>query len=318
MSEHVVDGQLHGLTAERLCAALEWRLYQIRKVIVERKLARQIKSIEPILSDPRPSSYYDSEELFEKLQAAYSPRLPYGYDVYKTWERAAKRAAVILAIPELREPGKRVLEVAAGDGMTGKLLADYGHDVTLCDVEDWRNQRAKSLPFISCDVCDEMPLDDASFDLIYSYNAMEHFTDPLSAFHSIERLARHQATVILDFGPLYCSPWGLHAYRALRMPYPQYLFSHGFIEQKVRELGIYDLGREMIELQHLNKWKLREFQELWRSSCFKILSETVTHDSAHLDLVQHFPQAFRGRDLTPIDLVAQGICVFLRKIGLLE
>ena len=34
------------------------------------------------------------------------------------------------------------LRSGAGDGMVGKLLADYGHDVTLADFQDWRDPRA--------------------------------------------------------------------------------------------------------------------------------------------------------------------------------
>lgn len=314
MDSRVVDGKLDGFTSERLCAAIEWRLYLLRKQIVQRKRNHKLNLIKKILVDPEPKQFYDSEELFMQLQSEYPPREPYGYDPYSTWRRASKRANTILSIPDLQQRGKKVLEVAAGDGITGRLLHDYGHEVTLCDIEDWRDPRAKNLSFLQCDVCQTIPLEENSFDLICSYNAFEHLPDPHAAFEEMRRLCKPQGFILLSFNPLYYSPWGLHAYRALKMPYPQFLFSHSFIDAKIKELRIYDLGKDTDELQPLNKWRLHDFQLLWRNSNVQIVEEHISKDWSHLDFIIRFANAFRNSQLAPTDLVADGIYVLLRQI----
>jgi SAM-dependent methyltransferase len=309
----VVDGKLRGITVERLCAAVEWRVYRTRQWVAQRKRRRYIAGVQSLLSELGPSRCYDSEALFAKLQREYLAPDPYGYDTYSTWRRGTERAQSILNLSELRQPGQRVLELAAGDGMTAEQLSGYGHAVTVCDLEDWRDARARSFAFLQCDICEGIPLEDDSFELIYSYNAFEHLADPASAFGEIERICRPGGLVLLSFGPLYCSPWGLHAYRALNMPYPQYLFSREFVDEKVKLLGLYALGRDMSSIQPLNGWRLAQYQQLWHGGWFQILEERVQEDWTHLGMVVRFPEAFRGRGLRVTDLVAGGVHVLLKK-----
>jgi hypothetical protein len=117
----------------------------------------------------------------------------------------------------------------------------------------------------------------------------------------------------LKFNPLYCSPWGLHAYRSLRMPYPQFLFSEVTIERKLGELGIWDLGKMRSELQTLNRWKPAQFKCLWTRPDVEIISCHWDRDETHLDLALEYPECFRGRGLTLDDLVISGVTVSLRK-----
>jgi len=315
LSARIVDGKLEGISIERFCVALEWRSYLLRRWIAEQKRKHYIAGIERILREPIPNRALDSEDIFARLQDEYCPPDPYGYDSYHTWCRASERVKTILAIPELQIPGIHVLELASGDGMTGKLLYDYGHNVTLCDVEDWRDDHARSLPFLECDICQTIPLEDESFDLIYSYNAFEHLSDPDFTFHEIKRLSRSGGVVILSFGPLYSSPWGLHAYRALNMPYPQFLFSKSFILRKIRQLRIFDLGRETDLLQPLNEWRFEQYQALWHDNCFEIVEEHLGEDWSHLGLVMRFPEQFSGKNLRVVDLVTTSIHVVLKKIS---
>lgn len=298
----------------RLSTAFGRSRHLAQRIAAQRRLRRTVAKVSQIVADTRPSMYYDSESTFAKLQDAPLPVPEYGYDSYSAWRRASERTLSVLRVLELQHPGKRVLEIAAGDGMTGQVLSTYGHDVTLCDIEDWRDDRAKSLPFVACDVCDSVPLDDSSFDLIVSFNAFEHFIDPLSAFLEVKRLCRANGIIVLSFDPLYCSPWGLHAYRALRMPYPQFLFSRPFIDRKIEHLGIHDLGKKMYTLQPLNEWRIDQFEGLWHNDSFKIMEEQVGENWTQLETVVQYANAFRGRNLTVRDLVAHGINVILRKL----
>ena len=86
-------------------------------------------------------------------------------------------------------------------------------------------------------------INDASFDIVSSFDSFEHMPDPEAALDQIVRVTRQGGLIFLDFGPLYASAWGLHAYRSLRMPFPQFLFSPEFINLRLEELGIPDWAR---------------------------------------------------------------------------
>lgn len=269
--------------------------------------------VSKILACTEAPQFYDSEDVFGRLQTAF-PRLPeYGYDPFSTWSRGVERSRDLIQLSDLREPGAKVLEAAAGDGMTGYMLSCYGHDVTLTDLEDWRDVRAKDTAFVGCNLCADLPLDSDSFDLIFSFNAFEHLEAPDITLSELVRVCKQGGLIHLSFNPLYASPWGLHAYRSLLMPYPQFLFSPSFIDRKLEELNIYDLGKQRTTLQPLNQWRVSQFGNLWETSNCSVVD--LRHDTifSFLDVVKQFPKAFGGLGLTLEDLTTSGIHITLKK-----
>ena len=267
--------------------------------------------IGPLLASPEPPQHYD--DAFDRLQASHGDwEGVYGYDPHSTWERGSRRAIDLLTREELRTPGLEIFEAGCGEGMTSYALACYGHQVTLNDIDDWRDARAKHLPFVAGNVCDRLPIKPGSFDLVISYNAFEHIAEPQTALNELVRLCKKGGIIHLEFSPLYCSPLGLHAF-SFRMPYPQFLFSEPLIEAKVRELTVHDLGQELTALQPVNGWRLRQFRQLWQTSGCDVLSLVEGTDEKHLNTVMDFPKAFRGRGLEVEDLITSGISVTLRK-----
>jgi len=277
--------------------------------------ARQRRDISRILSRRDEPQVYDSDELFGALQGECQPCKEYGYDDYSTWRRGMERAVRVLCPSDLHVCGLEVLEAGCGDGMTGFAIATYGHRVTLVDLEDWRDARARQLPLIRGDLCSRLSLAPDSFDLIVSFNTFEHVADPQAAFLELVRVCRPGGHVYLDFGPLYASALGLHAHRTIFVPYPQFLFSEGFIVAKLKELGLTDLGRKRENLQPLNRWRVRQFAGLWSAVGCALVSHVVEVDLAHLTYVKRFSGAFQGRGLTFEDVTTQGIRVILKKTG---
>lgn len=291
-------------------------LRQIFPSIYE-KLAKRDRDIlrvkyQKIFSDP---SSFDSlcDDAFTILQNSYQGVPEYGYDSFSTWIRGADRCKQLLSLGEMKITGSNVLEVACGDGMASFLLQGYGHKAQLADIEDWRDERAKSLLFTTCDVCTVLPFESSTYDLVFSYNAFEHFPDPEAALMEMVRVCKPGGLLYFEFGPLYASPWGLHAYRTLKMPYPQFLFSMDFILIKLHELGIWDLGKERTELQPTNGWRYEQFRQLWRKSGCDIITEKDYRDASHLELILQYPECFRGRGLTFDDVTVQALFVTLRK-----
>jgi len=274
-----------------------------------------LKRVETTLAHPQPSDVRSAEAAFERLQADAPPVAEYGYDPLSTWKRGAERARSLLGLsPRLGHPGALVLEGACGDGMTGYLLHGFGHELTLVDVDDWRDARACALTFRKGDLSAPGLLPANYFDLVYSYNSFEHFADPAAVLRHLIAACRPGGLLYLEFGPLYCSPWGLHAYRTLRVPYPQFLFSSEFVDRQLERLGIEDLGQKRTSLQPLNRWRLAQFRDLWHASGCEILRCDVAQvDVSHLRMVTAFPESFRGRGLALEDLLAQAVTVLMRK-----
>ena len=269
--------------------------------------------ISAILSESKSPQLLDSKAVFDALQNSRTPPLKYDYDPYSCWRRGVERAASVIESTNTLEPGAAVLEVGCGDGMVSTALSGFGHHTTLLDLEDWRDSKATPLKFTQHNMRDPLPYENATFDTAFSYNSFEHIPNPKFALGEIVRVLRPGGFIFLDFDPLYASAWGLHAWRTLKMPYPQFLFSDGFIENKINELGLYDLGKQMTSLQSLNRWRVDEFRELWKQSQCNVVKLEEMENFSELAIVEEFPQAFQGRGLILDDLIVQGIRVVLQK-----
>ncbi len=276
----------------------------------DRRKAEQLSAILTAQGIPDTSR---AEKAFTALQERYGPRPEYGYDAVSVWHRATSRSVSLISLPGLETPVKQILDVGAGDGILGVALNAFGHSATLVDQEDWRHERARSVNSYLADCCKRLPFDDSAFDLVCSYNSFEHFADPSAALSEFIRVVKPGGWIYLEFGPLFASPWGLHAYRALRMPYPQFLFSEEFTLQKLREIGIWDLGKKRTELQSLNHWKPADFGHLWRSASCRVTLKNPWFDKSELGIVTAFPEAFRGRNLKCEDITMAGMSVTLKK-----
>jgi SAM-dependent methyltransferase len=276
---------------------------------------RRRERVERILASPQ-RAFLDDEAVFARLQAEYAPRPDYGYDPHTGWWRGVQRAHWLMPVAGIERPGARVLDVACGDGLAGHALSSFGHDVTLTDLEDWREARARVLPFVQADASRPLPFESGVFDVVTSYNALIHFLDPRAVLRELVRVCRPGGVVYLDFGFLYPSAWGLHAYRTVRFPYAHFLFSRGFLERKLAELG-FDawpaaLGRPRAGLIPLNGWRLVQYDALFDSLGCTRLSRATRVDDSHLGLVERFPAAFGGQGLRYEDLVTTTTTTALR------
>lgn len=257
-----------------------------------------------------------AESHFDELQSKYSPRDGYKYDAHSLWVRAQERMAELFElVPALRERGRHLLDAGCGDGMLSVQLAAYGHLVTLVDMEDWRDRQALHLHFVESKLEKVEGVSSESQDMVTSYNTFEHVEGPAKCLAELLRIVKPGGHLYFHFGPLYCSPIGLHAHKTLNMPYPQFLFSKEFLDAKLRELGINDLGRDQSALQPLNRWRLCQFEELFNSCDAELLLLRHCPSKDYTSIVLEYPECFRGRGLTLPDLRVQALKVLLRKPG---
>lgn len=111
--------------------------------------------------------------------------------------RTAENSAAFL-LPELRV-GQRLLDVGCGPGSItrgfAQRLGDSGH-VTAVDTSQEVLQQAelatKDLGNVTVQQAStyELPFDDASFDIAYAHQVLQHLSDPVRALQEMSRVVR--------------------------------------------------------------------------------------------------------------------------------
>jgi len=100
--------------------------------------------------------------------------------------------------------GKDVLDVGCGSGIATQLLAEAGANVTAVDLTDWavETTRRRLAAFgLDGDVrqadAEQLPFEDASFDLVFSWGVIHHSSDMDRALAELVRVCRPGGQVVL-------------------------------------------------------------------------------------------------------------------------
>jgi ubiquinone/menaquinone biosynthesis C-methylase UbiE len=99
--------------------------------------------------------------------------------------------------------GKDVLDIASGEGYGAALLASIAKSVTGVDIDPASVEHARhvyyspKLNFVAGN-CDSVPLPDASFDVVTSFETIEHHDKHEEMLDEIKRLLRPGGTLIMS------------------------------------------------------------------------------------------------------------------------
>lgn len=250
-----------------------------------------------------------------RLQARYPSPPDYPYDPASLARRGSRRATDLLrALPDGGAGLVHFLELGCFDGMVSGALAGREKVATATDRRDEGfDVRAAEAgaKLVAMDAC-ALDLPDASFDVVFSFDAFEHIPDPAAALAEAARVARPGGFVFLEFGPLYFSPMGLHAYRSVSVPYCQLLF-----DRRVLEGFVADQGLRPIDFDQVNGWSVERYRALWGSMSDTLsqirLVEALT--LRHLDLVALHPSCLKSKTSSFDDLVVSTVSVLFRRRG---
>lgn len=245
-----------------------------------------------------------------ELQKRYPTVPPYSYADDALLQRGEERADEILA-HTTRTPG-RSLELAAHDGMVSYCLARSGWSTTALDFSDTNADprcREAGVSFVSGNA-ERVPFDTDAFDLVFSYNAFEHFERPDVVLAEAMRVVKPGGYLFFSFGPLYLSSYGLHAMHSVRIPFCQHLFRREDLDAYIAENK---LGR--IEYETLNEWTATRFRSLWHG--YEPLA-VITHyreipDLHGVELIREFPSCFKDKVPAVEDLFVAIIKIALQK-----
>jgi SAM-dependent methyltransferase len=99
-----------------------------------------------------------------------------------------RRVELQIALEDL-DPGAKVLEFGAGTGVQARTLASLGHEVVAIDLPTSGYSQSRVYPVLDYDG-ENIPLPDASVDVIFSSNVLEHvenFPKIAREFHRVTR-----------------------------------------------------------------------------------------------------------------------------------
>ena len=255
-------------------------------------------------------SYLDIRAL-ETLQLKYPPPPEYGYDARTLEARGSERALQILRLPAARG-ARSFLELGCWDGMVSCCLSRKGKTATAIDNRDAGfderalNEGVSMLPMDAAD----LRFEDESFDFVFSYDGFEHFASPAGVLREATRVVKNGGHIYLEFGPLYYSPFGEHAYRSITVPYCQFLFPKDLINDFAAQKGL-----KPIDFSHVNGWSLENYRELW-GTYSRVLKKVRYQENlclSHLNLIRTYPFCFKSKSGCFENFIVAGISVLFEK-----
>ncbi len=257
------------------------------------------------------SPAYISEQQLPELQKLFPPRIAYKYDDETLLQRGMERVDKLLPLITDKTI-VNYLELGCWDGMVSYVLKQKGKNATAVDARDIGfDKRAinEGVKLLKMDAAD-LKFADNSFDAVLSYDAFEHFENPDAVLKEALRVVRKGGYVYLEFGPLYLSPFGLHIYKDITIPYCQFLFT-----KPVMDNFLASQGKPPVDYTHCNEWTLLQFRNMFKkyANNFETIIYREIPNYAHLDFVEKYPSCFKSKTDCFENLTVAAINVLLKK-----
>lgn len=255
--------------------------------------------------------FFLGAEALESLQKRYPGYPEYGYDAEILEKRGTARASEIMRLPGARE-AESFLELGCWDGMVSCALNCMGKRTTAVDYRDTgfdERARGEGVRLLQMDAA-SLRFEDESFDIVFSYDAFEHFASPEDVLGEAIRVVKDGGYIYLEFGPLYFSPLGEHAYRSITVPYCQFLFT----KTAINEFAVRN-GLSPIDFSHVNGWSIERFRALWErySHVIRKIRYREILDLSHLNLIRAYPECFRSKSSYFDNFVVSNISALFQK-----
>ncbi|MEL6263778.1 MAG: class I SAM-dependent methyltransferase [Cyanobacteria bacterium J06626_6] len=207
------------------------------------------------------------------------------------------------------------LELGCGDGMVSYFMHTQGKNTTAIDSYSEGFSKRATEAGVNCIAMDAASLqfDSESFDFVFSYDSFEHFADPQRVLQEATRVLRPGGYIYLDFEPLYMSPFGLHSWELVNIPYCHLLFPTEMLQNFVGEKGHEFFSKVDTAI---NQWRLKQFRSLWQqfSDRLKTADYQEIYTIKHLGLIHQYPDVFTSKTDLFDDLICSRIQAILQKI----
>ena len=247
---------------------------------------------------PAAAAFLPASALDDLMRRDYVPPDHVRYDPDGLVLRSHEKIAQLERVVDLTRVGT-ALELGCWDGMVGAALA--ARSIAVCGLDispagiDARAVSA-GVRFVQSDAC-AMGLADSSIDLVYSFASFEHFPHPDRCLAEIGRVLRPGGQAFINFGPLYLSPYGRHAYRQIPVPFCHVLFAEHDLHQFAARHGLSH------DWPYVNGWTLRRYRDLFTTMAYRFKTQSYVEYSTGgvgVELISDYPGLFR-RHATDLD-----------------
>jgi SAM-dependent methyltransferase len=212
------------------------------------------------------------------------------------FDDAADTIISFLADDGVTLEGKRVADIGCGDGIIDLGLAlkaspelVRGFDPRPVDVDALLRSAqaagiAQELPpnlAFSPSTSIQVPDADSSYDVVVTWSAFEHVSEPVQMFGEIRRLLKPGGVCFLQIWPLWPSQHGGHLWPHFDEPFPHLLRDEQEIEESIRGRQATDPTRTADgEFASLNRLTLADLQRAMMAgglfvSKLKLLTDTI-------------------------------------------
>lgn len=108
--------------------------------------------------------------------------------------------------------GKKILDVGCGIGTYLQALKRFTGDLYGVEIYKGRAEQAKKItPNISIAPAEELPFDDATFDVVFSHEVLEHVDDDQKAIEEATRVLKPGGHIVI-FAPNRLFPFETHGF----------------------------------------------------------------------------------------------------------
>jgi ubiquinone/menaquinone biosynthesis C-methylase UbiE len=266
-----------------------------------------------IFEKSKTSPSYLDYNMIDIYQKQYPPLPPYGYDPRNLEKRGEERAKSMLSLI----PSKKIktfLELGCWDGMVSCVLQRLGKTTVASDISsEGFDKRAirEGVLLIKMDA-HHLQFEDETFDVVFSYNAFEHFTNPEMVLREAIRVVRMGGYIYLKFGNTALSPFAAHLPRQITIPYCDVLFSKDSLQNfaSSKGLGILDFNAH-------NSYTLEDFKKLFvrysgQLKRVRYLEVPVLNNS-RIKLIEKNPSCFKSKTRNFDNLIISSVDVLFQK-----
>jgi ubiquinone/menaquinone biosynthesis C-methylase UbiE len=220
-----------------------------------------------------------------------------GKKTFAEWEFGQSKRLNNYYLPEIdlfREiQGKTILDIGAGSGGKTTFYALNGaRRVTGIDMEEGfitqargfaSSKNARDIDFIVANA-EEMPFQDASFDMCVMNDVFEHLSKPEVVLQEVNRVLKPHGKVFIN-SPPYFHPYGAHLTDLIGIPYVHLLFPESVLINAYKKLALetksaekrinlrFGVVENREQITYINKMTISRFEEIVRNQDqFKTIS----------------------------------------------